>query len=128
VKTVHPVPLVSLVSSFQLFYASYITLCPDIPADHEKRPLKTVDSVNYSDYALEIWRADDPHSPTKSYGVFRENEADDIKVLVNNFTAPALASALRERVSHRLSMIIGIAACDTLILCLLVGKYIASSC
>jgi nudix motif 8 len=32
-------------------------------------------------------------------GVFRANETDDIKVLVNNFTAPALALALRTRES-----------------------------
>jgi nudix motif 8 len=30
-------------------------------------------------------------------GVFRHSESDDIKVLVNNFTAPALALALRHR-------------------------------
>jgi nudix motif 8 len=30
-------------------------------------------------------------------GVFRDKETDDIKVLVNNFTAPALAEALRDR-------------------------------
>jgi hypothetical protein len=30
-------------------------------------------------------------------GVFRPSEADDIKLLVNNFTAPALAMALRNR-------------------------------
>jgi hypothetical protein len=34
---------------------------------------------------------------TRGYGVFREREADDIAVLVNNFTSPALARALRER-------------------------------
>lgn len=35
----------------------------------------------------------------KPRGVFREKEVDDIKVLVNNFTAPALAEALRDRES-----------------------------
>ena len=34
---------------------------------------------------------------TLGYGVFREKEAEDIAVLVNNFTSPALARALRER-------------------------------
>lgn len=34
-----------------------------------------------------------------SVGVFRESETEDIQVLVNNFTAPALASALRDRES-----------------------------
>ena len=37
--------------------------------------------------------------PSQSYGLFREIEKDDIKVMVNNFTAPALARALRERES-----------------------------
>eukprot|EP00597_Dinobryon_sp_UTEXLB2267_P002437 CAMPEP_0170081570 /NCGR_PEP_ID=MMETSP0019_2-20121128/17392_1 /TAXON_ID=98059 /ORGANISM="Dinobryon sp., Strain UTEXLB2267" /LENGTH=223 /DNA_ID=CAMNT_0010296041 /DNA_START=136 /DNA_END=807 /DNA_ORIENTATION=+ len=32
-------------------------------------------------------------------GVFRQSEDDDIKLLVNNFTAPALARALRDRES-----------------------------
>jgi nudix motif 8 len=32
-------------------------------------------------------------------GVFRVNETDDVQVLVNNFTAPALALALRDRES-----------------------------
>ena len=50
----------------------------DIPADHEKN--------------------DDRNSPVHSFGVFRENEVDDIKTLVTNFTSPALASALRDRV------------------------------
>jgi len=40
--------------------------------------------------------SDGDHSP-KKYGVFKEKEADDISHLVNNFTAPALAKALRER-------------------------------
>lgn len=35
-------------------------------------------------------------SPTKM-GVFKENELEDITSLVHNFTAPALARALRER-------------------------------
>lgn len=34
---------------------------------------------------------------TSALGVFRENEADDVNALVNNFTSPALARALRER-------------------------------
>ena len=34
---------------------------------------------------------------TSSFGVFKESESDDVDVLVNNFTAPALARALRER-------------------------------
>eukprot|EP01035_Chromulina_nebulosa_P017824 gene17824-23435_t len=38
-----------------------------------------------------------PNKLSESFGVFRENEIDDVKVLVNNFTAPALALALRER-------------------------------
>ena len=33
----------------------------------------------------------------RGYGVFRENEMDDIAVLTNNFTSPAIARALRER-------------------------------
>eukprot|EP01041_Mallomonas_annulata_P003821 gene3821-7611_t len=33
----------------------------------------------------------------RGYGVFKENEKDDISALVDNFTAPALAKALRER-------------------------------
>lgn len=32
-------------------------------------------------------------------GVFRQSESDDVNVLVNNFTAPALARALRDRES-----------------------------
>lgn len=34
---------------------------------------------------------------TSTFGVFKESESDDVDVLVNNFTAPALARALRER-------------------------------
>ena len=40
--------------------------------------------------------SDGDYSP-KKFGVFKEKEADDISHLVNNFTAPALAKALRER-------------------------------
>jgi hypothetical protein len=32
-----------------------------------------------------------------NFGVFKESETDDVDVLVNNYTAPALARALRER-------------------------------
>ena len=32
-----------------------------------------------------------------TFGVFKESETDDVDVLVNNYTAPALARALRER-------------------------------
>lgn len=32
-----------------------------------------------------------------TFGVFKESESDDVDVLINNFTAPALARALRER-------------------------------
>lgn len=35
----------------------------------------------------------------KSLGVYRESEQEDIKYLINNYTAPALARALRERES-----------------------------
>jgi hypothetical protein len=37
------------------------------------------------------------HLPIATYGVFRENEKDDLNILVNYFTVPALARALRER-------------------------------
>ena len=40
---------------------------------------------------------DDSVKNEHGYGVFRENEAEDIAVLVNNFSAPSLARALRER-------------------------------
>lgn len=46
---------------------------------------------DYNDYILQ--------KDVKGFGLFRENEHDDIGVLVNNFTAPALARALRERES-----------------------------
>jgi hypothetical protein len=36
-------------------------------------------------------------SSFQGMGVFRENELDDIDVMVQNFTAPALARALREK-------------------------------
>ena len=39
----------------------------------------------------------DFNSIEDSIGVFRESEIDDIRVLVNNYTAPALAEALRDR-------------------------------
>ena len=39
----------------------------------------------------------DLNSIEDSIGVFRESEIDDIRVLVNNYTAPALAEALRDR-------------------------------
>ena len=39
----------------------------------------------------------DLNSIEDSVGVFRESEIDDIRVLVNNYTAPALAEALRDR-------------------------------
>ena len=35
--------------------------------------------------------------PTASLGVFSQSESDDLDILINNFTAPALARALRER-------------------------------
>jgi len=34
---------------------------------------------------------------SRSMGVFRESEAEDLQVLINNYTSPALARALRER-------------------------------
>jgi nudix motif 8 len=37
--------------------------------------------------------------PLQSFGVFTEDETADINELINNFTAPALARALRERES-----------------------------
>ena len=37
------------------------------------------------------------HSSTIGYGVFQEKENADINFLVENFTAPALARALRVR-------------------------------
>jgi hypothetical protein len=39
----------------------------------------------------------DLNSIEDTIGVFRESEIDDIRVLVNNYTAPALAEALRDR-------------------------------
>lgn len=36
-------------------------------------------------------------SEQQLFGVFKELESDDVDVLVNNFTSPALARALRER-------------------------------
>lgn len=42
-------------------------------------------------------RASTSDSPSK--GVYRESESADINALVNNFTAPAIARALRERES-----------------------------
>jgi hypothetical protein len=46
-------------------------------------------------------RADDrillPTEEFRELGVFRENEADDINVMVQNFTSPALARAIREK-------------------------------
>ena len=35
--------------------------------------------------------------PTLGLGVFTQSESDDLDILINNFTAPALARALRER-------------------------------
>jgi nudix motif 8 len=46
--------------------------------------------VNANDIHLRL-------NQNKPKGVFREKESDDIQVLVNNFTAPALAEALRDR-------------------------------
>jgi len=37
------------------------------------------------------------HRAIHSYGLFRESEVEDLNLLVNNYTAPALARALRER-------------------------------
>jgi hypothetical protein len=34
---------------------------------------------------------------SSSFGVFKESESEDVTVLINNFTSPALARALRER-------------------------------
>lgn len=39
----------------------------------------------------------DSHDLGGTKGVFRESEQDDIRVMVDNFTAPALAMALRDR-------------------------------
>ena len=41
--------------------------------------------------------ADRTSSYQSAFGVFKESEGDDVDVLVNNFTSPALARALRER-------------------------------
>lgn len=38
-----------------------------------------------------------PQSSHLEFGVFRQDETDDIQVMVNNFTAPALAKALRDK-------------------------------
>lgn len=46
--------------------------------------------VNKADIHLNL-------NANKPRGVFNEHETDDIKILVNNFTAPALAEALRDR-------------------------------
>ena len=42
-------------------------------------------------------RASDTADQRSTFGVFKESETDDVDVLVNNYTAPALARALRER-------------------------------
>lgn len=39
----------------------------------------------------------DPDSKGASFGVFSRSESDDIDMLVNNYTVPALAKALRDR-------------------------------
>ena len=70
----------------------------DIPADHEKKQYFIPEPISYEEYVLNLPTNDDRNSPVHSFGVFRENEVDDIKTLVTNFTSPALASALRDRV------------------------------
>lgn len=42
-------------------------------------------------------RTSDLTDQKSNFGVFKESETDDVDVLVNNFTSPALARALRER-------------------------------
>ena len=42
-------------------------------------------------------RNSDTADQRSTFGVFKESETDDVDVLVNNYTAPALARALRER-------------------------------
>ena len=46
---------------------------------------------------LNIDSTDKLSTGQSSFGVFKESESDDVDVLVNNFTSPALARALRER-------------------------------
>eukprot|EP01031_Cornospumella_fuschlensis_P034480 gene34480-41746_t len=45
----------------------------------------------------EFARTSKPKEVAPSVGIFHSAESDDIKELVNNFTAPALATALRDR-------------------------------
>ncbi|RYH24208.1 CoA pyrophosphatase, partial [archaeon] len=45
----------------------------------------------------EVARTSKPKAVAASVGIFHSAESDDIQELVNNFTAPALATALRDR-------------------------------
>jgi nudix motif 8 len=61
-----------------------------LPGDEKLRnSLQSIKSAN--SFVLNLERKDEHR------GVFREKEKEDIKMLVNNFTAPALAEALRDR-------------------------------
>lgn len=56
----------------------------------------SIESSNTDTISNQYLSLTDPLKSQNS-GVFRESEVDDIRVLVYNFTAPALAEALRDR-------------------------------
>lgn len=64
----------------------------DLPSDHQK--VKRDPQLDFSEYNLDFEK---PESSKFRNGVFRQNQLDDIRILVENFTAPALAAALRDR-------------------------------
>lgn len=73
------------------------TVVSEGPPDHEKIYARERPNLNYDEYKLDLEGVDQTHVSIRPRGVFRENESDDIRVMVTNFTAPALATALRER-------------------------------
>ena len=74
-------------------------LIEDVAARFFRRGFRSIYSISVNDKPNQS-SADSNEKkspPTSSFGVFKESESDDVDVLVSNFTAPALARALRER-------------------------------
>ena len=62
-----------------------------------KSPYSYDNSLKYMSSYSEFGDPSVTRHTSKGIGVFREKEADDIAVLINNYSSPALARAIRER-------------------------------
>lgn len=71
----------------------------DIPSDHEKHQDRIDIGIDYNDYRLDK-NLDYEYKTDyylQSHGVFHTSQLEDVQILVENYSSPALARALRER-------------------------------